>query len=225
MSTFPPSMDPGLQGAPAWQTPPKPGMGCGMKVLIALGILFALLLVLCCGGGIWWVASLKNAMTEDPAKVRIALGDITQIDVPPPLEPQVAFNLKFPVIGEFMRFVVFADAKQDSTLVLFALGEALKSQNQAEMRRQIEQQMQQQGIGNQEQEELKNRLEGHKEVLVRGEKAMFTIIRGTGARSNVRRIQVQGTFLGKTGPVVLLLDADADKLPEEKVIGMLESIR
>ena len=60
---------------------------------------------------------------------------------------------------------------------------------------------------------------------IRGQQAAFTIVTGKGVRSGVPRIEVQGTFQGKTGPAMLLLDADATRLPEGEVLKMLDSIR
>ncbi len=64
-----------------------------------------------------------------------------------------------------------------------------------------------------------------KTMEIRGETATFTISKGVGQQSGGSRITVVGTFQGKEGPTVLILNVDAEEFSEEEVIEMLESIK
>lgn len=62
-------------------------------------------------------------------------------------------------------------------------------------------------------------------MKIRDQPAKFSIVKGQGAKSHTPRIQVNGMFQGNSGSVILILDADAEKLSPEKVDAMLDSIR
>ncbi|MGA2621155.1 MAG: hypothetical protein ABSF26_26320 [Thermoguttaceae bacterium] len=230
MSNYPPQPADYYQMAyppsdPHWR-PPRPGMGCGMKLLVALGVIFLLLTLLFCGGVFLLWSSFK--LTQDRAAVEAIAAQITDIDVPQVLQPAAAMNARVPVVDKtFVRFAAYSDkhANQESFLLLFSLGEAIASQNQEKIRESIEQALEQQGAPQGRHEALGERKEEQKEMEIRGRKATFTIAAGKGARSGVPRIEVEGTFQGKAGPVVVLLDADATRLSEGEVLKMLESIR
>jgi hypothetical protein len=200
--------------------PPKRGMSTGVKVVLILGIIFGVLAVVCCGifGGIAWWAG--KSMSEDPAVVRSTTKEITDIDIPPPLQPAVSMNLKL-----IMTMVMYADRPSNSSLVLFAAGEMAKGQNEQQMRQQFEQSMRQQSAKQPQAEQVLISNSYQKQYTIRGKPATFTIATGKGANSKTPRIEVNGTFEGKTGTVMLLLNADAQKLPEPAVIKMLESIK
>lgn len=78
------------------QPAPKPGMSTGKKVLVILGIIFAVLLVICCGGGVglmWWGKSyVEDAASKDPKVVAAKTDEITQISVPPALKPMATWT-------------------------------------------------------------------------------------------------------------------------------------
>jgi len=213
--------------SPVWEQPPaKPRMGCGTKLLIGLGIGFLLLILLCCGAGIlmpFMVQSYASkSVSEDPAVVLAVTDEITQIDVPEQLRPKASFDFKIPIVGKrLMSGAVYADQQNTSVLILAALGEVFQQQDQAEIRQAIDQALQQQGI---QREDMQIEESSLKELTIRGQSAVFSVGKGTSTESGKPRIQVIGTFEGETGPVMLILDADAEKFSEEEVIEMLESI-
>jgi hypothetical protein len=214
------------QPVPAWTSPPPPqGMGCGTKILIGLGIIFALLMVVCCGGGIWVYSYMKKAVSEDPATVASTTKSITEIEIPAPLEPAVAVNLRIPIMNKTVICTVYADPAEGGSLVLFVLGGLVENQNQEKMRRSVEQTLNQQGINRGEDDELVVSSTRQAQMQIRGKPAKFTIAKGHGAKSKAERITVQGVFEGKPGPVMLILDAKIDKVSEADVEKMLQSIR
>ncbi|MGD0896250.1 MAG: hypothetical protein ABR915_00355 [Thermoguttaceae bacterium] len=208
--------------------PPKTGMGCGAKLLILLGVLFLLLILVCCGGFFGFTYWVKNSVTTDANAVRTATEEITSIDVPAALEPAGAMNLHVPMSGRLiMVLVAFADKgpHKNDLLVLIASGEFLDEQTQSKVREAFQQSLAQQGIQQEGQEQLKNRQSSVEERVIRGQAARFTIIKGVGANTGRQRIEVQGTFQGKTGAAALMLQADADRISEADVLKMLDSIK
>jgi len=207
--------------------PPRVGMSTTAKVLIILCVVFGGLLVLCCGGmalvGYKFTSEMKESMSQDPQAIAAKTEEIARIDVPAGLAPQASFDMKIPLTDQrLMVWVVYADKKSDSMLMLFAMGETLAQQNQAQMRQSIDQSLQQQ---NMQQEQITVDESYTKELEINGQPATFVIQKGTGKDSQTRRIQVSGVFQGKTGPVMLMLNVDAEKFSEEEIVKMLESIQ
>jgi hypothetical protein len=200
--------------------PPKRGMSTGVKVILILGIIFGVLVVVCCGifGGIAWWA--QSRMSKDPTVVKNATKAMTDIDIPAALQPAISMNMQ-PV----MTMVLYADQSSKSTLALIEPGSMMKGQNEEQMRQQLEQSMRQQGANQPEAEQILISHSEQKQFTIRGRPATFTIATGKGARSGAPRVQVNGTFEGKTGNVLLMLNADANKVSEPAAVQMLESIK
>lgn len=214
-------------GPGGMQPPPKSGMSTGAKVLIALVIVFGGLLVLCCGGAIGLVyygrSYVADMVSKDPATIARATHEITEIDVPDELGPSASVNMKVPFTDqEIMVCVVYEDRETGSALVLASMGDAFGPQNQTQMRRSIDQSLRQQGLG--EQEDIRIEESRQIEVEIRGETVKFTLAKGVGKKSADPRILVTGVFQGNRGPVMLILNADAEKFSEEEIVAMLESI-
>ena len=222
MSTDQPYISP--EGMPPYE---KPGMSTGTKVLIVLGIIFLVLVVLCCGGGvaIFWAGAsyMEDAMSDDPEVVRRVTGEIVDIDVPEKLEPKMSMDFNVPFTDErFMVMVVYGDQAEGSAVILASFGEAFAGQGEAQMRQQMEQSLREQGLGpdpNMGPQEVTER-----EIEVRGEPVKFVFATGVDSESGKQRIMVHGMFEGKTGPVMIMVFADPERLSEEEIVQMLESI-
>ena len=219
------SMTPPEMTSEATQPPRKSGMSRGAKVLIGLGVGGGLLILLCCGGviglGIYFGT---NLMSDDPAVVAAKTDEIIQIEIPGGLEPKMSFDMKVPFSGpRLMLWTVYIDEETESVLVLFALEGASASQDQEQMRRQMDQSLRQQGMGGQEEITIQETYT--KDVEIRGQPVTFTIAKGVGEKSGNPRIQVMGVFQGEAGPVILMLNADAEKFTEDEIIEMIESIQ
>lgn len=210
------------------QPPRKPGMSTGAKVLIVLGIVFLVLLVLCCGGlmlsGYFMQRWASDMASDDPATIVEVTNGITQIEIPEELEPTASIDMKVPFSDQtIMVSVVYQDEETGSVLILASMGDAFGSENQAQMRRSIDQSLRQQGMGDQEDMVIEQSYQ--KDVEIRGETATFTIAKGVGKESKTPRIQVTGVFQGRSGPVMLIFNGDADKFSEDEVVQMLDSIK
>ena len=210
------------------QPPPRPGMSTRAKVLMWLGIVFVTLLVLCCGGvilvGYLMHSYVAKAISKDPVTIAAVTDQITRIEIPDGLQPQFSLDMEIPFSGErFMVGVMYADEGSESALLLMAMGGAFGSQDQARMQQSFDQALRQQGM--QEQEGLAIEQSYQKQTEIRGQPATFTIAKGRGTESQTPRIQDTGSFQGKTGLVMLIFNADAEKFSEQQVVEMIDSIQ
>jgi hypothetical protein len=216
------SMTPPEIGSEAPPPPPKSGMSTGAKVLILLGILAAVLVLLCCGVGGFFVYKMRNMASDDPATIAAKTDEMTEIEIPEGLDPVMSLDVSIPFVGDVMLITVYTNAQQDSSLILFAPGEQMRGEDQEQMQQQMQDSLRQQGMG--AQEEIAEGETHTKEFTIRGETAKFVVTKGEGAQTGSERIIVMGTFQGKEGPVMLLLNADAEQYTEEEITTMLESI-
>ena len=212
---------------PSGGMPPKVGMSTPVKVLIILCIVFGGLAVVCCGGMAIMVpmfaSKMKESVSDSPQQVVAKTAEMAKIDVPAELAPKTAFDMKVPFTDQrMMLWVVYTDQKGDSMLMLFAMGNMMAQQNQDQMRQSIDQSLQQQ---NMRQEQITIEQTSTKEREINGQQATFTIQKGKGKDSKTERIQVSGVFQGKTGPVMLMMNVDAQKISEDEIVKMLDSIQ
>ena len=108
MSNYPqPGYPPGqpVPGYPQDGYPPeRPRSGCGCggclgKLLIFLGVIFALILALCCGGFFY----VKSSFTDQPAAAQEISDEIASLRLPAALEPVGGVRLKMPLTGALHR--------------------------------------------------------------------------------------------------------------------------
>ena len=224
MSTQEPNFDPNVMHI----QPPKKGMSGGMKALLIVGIIFGLLILLCCGGlvgfGIYMRSYVSDAMSQDPIVIAERTARFVEMEIPPQLSPMMSFDMTIPFSDEaLMVWVVYADEPSGSTLMMASLGPMMAQQNQDDVRQQLEQSMRQQGVAA---GEGADEWEGSvKEIEVRGEPVAFDFSVGKNTDTGAQRIEVSGMFEGKSGPVMLIVSADAEVIDEEAVVEMIESIK
>jgi len=206
------------------EPPRKKGLSCGCMVLIALAILGALLVLLCCGGIAGMGYYFKDAVSDDPAVIARVTNKIAQIDVPGELKPQASFNMKVPFSGkQLMTWVVYVDEATKSTLVLGSFGEAMAGMDQEDVQEGIRQSMAEQGVA--QEESVREWETQEKEITVRGEPVTFYFATGEDDDSGKTRIHVTGTFQGNQGPVMFSFSGDAEKYTEARIVEAIESIR
>ena len=222
MSTDPYQSEQGYPG----QTSP-PGMSSGTKALLIVLIVLGILMLLCCGvAGVFFFSVGKwaqDAMSQDPVRIRATTQEMVDMDLPAELQPQMMLDMKVPFTGQrFMTWAVFRDDASDSQLLLVGIGEGMPRQSEEQMRREIQNSLRQQGDSGVEEMRVENARDY--EVEIQGSRAVFQISEGVGRTSGRPRIQASGVFEGKSGPVMLLLDADAEAFSEERVVEILDSI-
>jgi hypothetical protein len=210
--------------------PQRPTSGCGGclgKFLIFLGIVFALMLVLCCGGGLYMRSYFIDSVSQQPAEVQAISDEIISIRVQPPLEPVGGGRFKVPFVGTSMgQGVVYADKGRKCILVLASIGDAFGPQLKEQLIQSLESGQSQKQSGNQDDhnEEIKDAKTTDLGPTIHAEKATFKITEGVGAKTGKKKIRVNGKFQGKTGPAVFLLNAEAETLSLEDVKKMIESM-
>jgi len=220
--------DPTFNSPSFEQAPPKTGMSGGSKVLVGLGIGCAVVVFLCCGGGILLGLYFKNyaqqTLNQDPQVVKQKTDQIAKIKLPAAFQPTWSMDMKVPFTGQpMMLFTVWEDPAAKSTIMLGLFG-PMFAQNQAQMQASFNQQMQQQGKGGSPQP-LQNQKISSENLQIRGKPVTFVFTEGKDPQSGRSRIQVNGSFQGSNGPTMVIGDFDAQTYPKEKVVSILETIQ
>jgi hypothetical protein len=216
MATFDNEMEPTQQ--------PTQSKGCGMKVLVILGLVFVVMALACCGVGGYFYYTMKPVVTEDPTEVRAKTAEIAEIEVLDGLEPQMAMSMTIPIKNIDMAMVVYSDGTTSSalTMLMFSV-DNLSDAEQAEMHRAFEQGTSQHNADGPEGINVEETQE--KTIEINGQETTFIVSKGTGQQSGNARIMAVGTFQGKAGLTTVVVNVDAEKYPEEEVVKMLESIK
>ena len=231
MSNYPPPQGFPPQEYPPSGTPPQqPRSGCGGclgKFLILLGVIFVLILAMCCGGVFYVRSYIASAITQKPAEVKAISDEIISMNVPEVLQPEAGGRFRAPIVDKPLgQGAFYADKNHKCVLVLGSFGEMFGPQLKDQILQALEsgQAPNQAANKNQNREELKDVKTTKRERTILGQKAVFDISEGTGVQSGKKKIRVQGAFQGKTGPAVLILEAEEDTLSREKVDEMIKSI-
>jgi hypothetical protein len=207
--------------------PARTGMSGASKVLIALGVGFGVLLLVCCGGFVgmgWWVQSYAEKMfSEDPEIIAETTDDITDVEIPEQFAPAGAIDIDIPFVEEtFMSMSFYKGQEEGDALVIAQFGEAWTENSEGlDIADQVRDSLEEQGEGTQEMTIEKS---DEVELTIRGEPATFVIERGTGNDSDEEMWRVSGAFKGKGGAAFLLLQAKTDNLTREQIDELLESL-
>lgn len=96
-----------------WADPSAPpkrrGMGTGMKILVAIGVLFGVACLACCGGVMWLGYSLSNSLKTKPEEILAVQESIVSITPPPNVKPAMAMD----VLGTFKMVIYNKTGKAD----------------------------------------------------------------------------------------------------------------
>jgi hypothetical protein len=226
MSTYPGPDDSQRFGA----EPQRTGMSSGTKWLLGLGIGCGVVVLLCCGGivglGYFGARFASQSIVENPAEVVAISNEIATIDVPPELKPTMALPLKMPFTGQpIMTMVVYSEAganKGEGALFLAEFFGPYESTDQKKFQQQMEDALSKQGRKKGEIEVAESR---QLQLDIHGEPASFVIQKGEDRDSHRKAVQAVGTFKGKHGTAVLVLQLDADKHTTQEVEKILRSIK
>lgn len=204
----------------------RAGMSGSTKVILGVGIGCGLLLLLCCGGmmlsGYFFAQSAQNAVSKDPARVREVTAEIVEITVPETLPPMMSMDWTIPLVNKkFMSMAAYGEEEHGTNnLIVMQFGDFIGDEKQ--MQTQFNTQMRgsgQQEWGNVELEET--------EIVkqtVNGEETRFTLGRGKNDKSDADVWQVTGTFKGKGGPAMLMMQGETEKFTKEQVLAIIQSM-
>jgi hypothetical protein len=178
-------------------------------------------------GGYFFARNMKEAISEEPEKVREVTKTIVEIDVPPPLEPRASIDFTIPIANKkMMTMAIWGDgSKEDkqpgSVLILFQMDKDFA--NREALKAQFELQMHQQNRKEWEEIELEN--EETIEAEINGSPAQFTIGKGKRKSDGKEVWQAMGAFDGKGGPAMLFMQLDVEKITEEQARGTISSMK
>ncbi len=207
--------------------PARTGMSGTSKVLIALGVGFGLMLLVCCGGFVgmgWWAQGyMENAFSEDPEIIAQTTDDITDVEIPEQFEPAGSIDIDIPFVEESLMSMSFYEGQEEGdALVIAQFGEAWSENSDGvDIADQVRDSLEEQGEGAQD---MTIEESDDVELTIRGEPATFVIERGTGNDSGEEMWRVSGTFKGKGGVAFLLLQAKTENLTREQIDELLESL-
>lgn len=216
------SFDPSAQETFGQPTPPK----SGSRFWLYLGLGCGSVVLLCCGGGVIGTVLIgKNAVktTTDRAEVQRAVGEIADFDVPPGFNPDTAVTISVPFTDQtVMTMVSYAPPDKQGMILLSGIGSIAAAADREQMRRNVEQQMNQQGMPSKSLEIDETR---DLEVEIRGQPAKFRIHKAHDPQSKQNYVQFDGMFEGKQGPAVLIGQVKAENFSEDDAENLLRSIK
>jgi hypothetical protein len=210
--------------------PERPRSGCGGCLkwfLIISGVLFLIMIGLCCGGVFYAQSYIKNSVTDKQEEVEKISNEIITMSVPKPLEPVGGGRFKIPLVGTLVgQGCIYADKNKTSTLLVGSFGDVFGPDFKDQFVKGLESGADQKKPANKtdKSEELTDVKKSKIEKTIGGQKAVFEITQGVGAESKKKKIRVQGAFQGKTGPALLIIDAEEATLSREAVDGIINSM-
>ena len=207
-------------------TPPpaRRGMGTGAKVMLTLGIVFGVVLLLCCGGVGYFAYYIRKSITTDPAAVREITAKIVTIDLPQQFTPVMAFDdFSIPGTGVSFSLAVYAENPAGNTIMLAAIkGKDIEHTPQDQLERQLKQSTANQPGGA---KQMTVEESHQRKINVRGKPVSFTISTGKEVQSGKPWLQASGMFQSDSGMTMFLFSGDASKYSEDQVARIIESIR
>ena len=213
---WPPDPDDRSHQRDPWEerAPRRPGMSTGAKVLIVLLSLAGVVVLLCCGVGLYIASSFQ--LDENPAAVAGKTGEIVQIEIPEVFVPRgtVSANL---IVFSIDGVVYETEGDPQGTLMLGEF-KGLGMDN-ADVRTEIRRAMRRPDGG----DELKITRSETREFEVRGERVDFTFAEATDNAGNEYRL-VMGSFPTDDGQGILSVEMPAEIYDEEAIVEMIESI-
>lgn len=200
-----------------FSSPPKKGMGTGMKVVIILLSLGGVGMLLCCGGIFYAIRSSEFKVTENKQEIKEIQNEIATISIPTQFKPHTGMSMKLGSIK--MRMAIYESESRKGAIVLMSMG--IPNDGMVDMEKEFRQNIKRQ---NQDQRDLDITKEEQREFTIKGQKLKFTFAEGTDKQGNAFN-QVTGVFAGNEGPSFLMVQVPADEYNEEEIVKMIESIK
>ncbi len=209
-------------------------MSSTAKVLLVLGSIAGVVMLLCCGGGVYLFYKAKDmvSMSSSAPDVKQRTDEIVQIDIPTDFVPAQAFKFTVPNVMS-MKWAIYKKGASDQSILMLmemnqagmaAKGGADAKQQRDQMLQAMRQQQGQQGGGTIKtpihEESRESRV-----FTINGEKVEFDFIKGTRPVGGGAVRQVVGVFPGKEGVVMLMLLVDESEYDEAAIVKMIKSIR
>jgi hypothetical protein len=189
------------------------------KLLVGLGVGCATVGLLCCGGfaAISFLTGDYTSRTTNSfaSAVRGRTAEIADMELPERLSPVTSVQASRSGQAS-MTCVAYADSLTNSSLAM-----AEFDQSSAEnMRGQLDDSL----GGALRREELLGEESEKLECQIHGQQATFTVIKGTGQETQQPYWRASGTFRGKNGPAILVLQLRSPNYTKQQLIEVLKSI-
>lgn len=199
----------------AERPPQRRGMSTGAKILIVLLSLAGVVVLLCCGVGVYIFSS--SQLDESPAAAEERAKQIVEIDIPEAFVPRGAMHLNMLII-EVDAAIYELEENPEGILILAEIsGLGMDSADvQSEIRRSLGRP---DGGG-----ELTITRSETREFQVRGERVPFVFAESTDEAGNEYRL-VSGSFRTDDGQGLLSVQVPPEEYDEEAVVEMIESIK
>lgn len=214
---WPPDPDDRSHQRDPWEERPaqKRGMSAGAKVLIVLLSLAGVVVLLCCGVGLYIFASSERH--ANPEVVREKTAEILEIDVPEAFVPREAVHANLIV----WEIDVVMYALEDNPRGKLVLGKVKgPGMDQAEMQMEMRRALgDPEGAG-----ELTITRSETREFEIRGEEVSFLFGEATDEAGNEYRV-VRGSFPTDDGQGFLSVQIPPENYDEDVIVDMIESIR
>lgn len=203
---------------------PAPRQGGGSKIWLFLGLGCGVMLLLCCGvGGLMTYQFSKSFKPiTDPAAVASLGQNIASMDIPEGFRPATGFSFTIPFTDQSMTMVVYQSSNGQGGVFLTEFSAGFGSTSPEELKRQMEQSLNQQGQGTKQLQVLETR---SVEVVIHGEPATFNIQKAKDPGTNQEYVQVIGVFKGKAGTAMLMAQLPADQYTEDDAEKLIRSIK
>lgn len=202
------------------------GIGCGVAMLL-----------LCGGVGVFAVYSYRLAesmvsRSDEPEVIRARTAEIAEIDLPADFLPDMAFDMRVPVVGQRLwSWTVYSDKSDgdeyDNFLVLGQFYQDVSRNTREQLMARIDQSIRdhEHDTDVDEQIDEDKKSSETRELTIHGEPAEFIFSSAKGQVSNEKYWVVSGQFKGKEGTAVLHARANAAKYEKSDLEQMVESIR
>ncbi len=214
------SIDP--NSPPAYE--PAPRQGGGGKIWLFLGLGCGVMLLLCCGvGGLMtWQFGKGFKPVTDPAAIAELSRGIADVEIPEGFQPATGFSFAIPFTDQSMTMVVYQGSNHQGGVFLTEFSAGFGSASQEDLKRQMEQSLNQQGQGTKHLEVLETR---SIEVIIRDEPATFNIQKAKDPGTDQEYVQVIGVFKGKKGTAMLMAQLPAEQYTEDDAEKLVHSIK
>lgn len=219
------------------QPPPKKGMSTGTKVLIIVLCVFGGLMLLCCGGVIWFVYQFQKGMeiSEDSEVVKQRTQEIVEITIPDNYVPKLSAKIDFPKFWVFkelpsVSMIFYQRTGNTGSLVLIRLllPEGQEANFGPADRERFQRDIKKRQGGDQQGKELQNE-QRIKSITrrIRGKDVRFDISKGRDSESRKMYYQVAATIPGKTknSAIFFTLQIQESEYKEAEATKIIESIK
>lgn len=208
--------DPTPQRAQQWEEKSS-GSGCLKYALIVGGLGFVVMLV-CCGGLVWFGWGFIPKMATSPADVAAVGQQVMQIDIPEEYVGKAGATIDNPLIA--MRFAAFLHKEGKGALLIGTMQVKVGNlkDKEADFKTRFEQQ-------SKDKKKLTIKKTEEREFTIRGKQVTFKFSEAEEEGTDKKFRLVTGDLEAPGSLTILQLTLEEEAYDEEAVVKMIESIK